>query len=328
MVPLARRGGGPIARTSINISGIVQGVGFRPFVYRLATELGLTGWVCNSTEGVLIEAYGTEERLAHFIRRIRSDAPPLAVIASLEHHALPDDSCEKEFIIRESSGHGAHIAHVAPDAALCHDCLKELFDPANRRFRHPFITCTNCGPRYSIITGIPYDRPNTTMAAFPLCPDCRQEYDDPLDRRFHAQPIACPACGPQVRLLDSSGSMIAAKDPAIVAARERLKAGAILAVKGIGGYHLAVDACNGEAVRRLRERKKRDEKPFAVMAPDLAAARSMAQLSEVEERLLASPESPIVIVRRALDCPVSHADSASAVCPSPGLWPPSPTGRG
>ena len=305
MVPLARRGGSPIARASISISGIVQGVGFRPFIYRLATEMGLTGWVCNNTGGVLIEACGTDEHLAHFIRRIRNESPPLAAIVTLEHHSLPDDSSENGFTIRESSESGVHSAHVAPDAALCDDCLRELFDPSNRRFRYPFITCTNCGPRYSIITGIPYDRPNTTMASFPLCPECQQEYHDPANRRFHTQPIACPTCGPQVTLLDSSGSLIFKKDPAVIRAGELLKGGAILAVKGIGGYHLAVDACNGEAVRRLRVRKKRDEKPFAVMAPNLAAARTMAQLSETEERLLASPESPIVIVRRTEDCPVS-----------------------
>jgi len=267
--------------------------------------MGLTGWVCNSADGVLIEAGSTEERLAHFIRRIRDEAPPLAVIVSLEHHALPDVSGLDDFTIRESRGGGTHLAHVAPDAALCDDCLRELFDPANRRFRHPFITCTNCGPRYSIITGIPYDRPNTTMASFPLCPDCRQEYDDPADRRFHAQPIACPACGPRLRLLDSSGSLLCEQDPAVRRAVELLKEGAILAVKGIGGYHLAVDACNDRAIQRLRERKIRDEKPFAVMAPDLATARTLAILSPVEERLLASPESPIVIVRRAGGCPVS-----------------------
>jgi hydrogenase maturation protein HypF len=267
--------------------------------------MGLTGWVCNSAEGVLIEACGTNEYLADFIRRIGSETPPLAVIVTLEHHALPDDYCENDFSILASSGNGEHIAHVAPDAALCEDCLRELFDPADRRFRYPFITCTNCGPRYSIITGVPYDRPNTTMASFALCPDCRQEYDNPNDRRFHAQPIACPVCGPQVRLLDSSGSLISEKDTAMIKAVELLKGGSILAVKGIGGYHLAADACNEEAVSRLHERKKRDEKPFAVMAPDLAAARTMAQLSEVEERLLASPESPIVIVRRAAYCPVS-----------------------
>jgi hydrogenase maturation protein HypF len=267
--------------------------------------MGLTGWVRNSADGVLIEACSTDERLAHFARRIRDEAPPLAVIETLEHHALPDDCSENDFTIRESSHRGAHTAHVSPDAALCDDCLRELFDPANRRFRHPFITCTNCGPRYSIISGIPYDRPNTTMASFPLCPDCQQEYNDPNDRRFHAQPIACPACGPHLRLLDSSGSACAGNDLAVIRAIELLKAGAILAIKGIGGYHLAVDACNAEAVGRLRERKKRDEKPFAVMPPNLAAARSMALLSDVEERLLASPESPIVIVRRAPDCPVA-----------------------
>jgi hydrogenase maturation protein HypF len=321
MVPLARRGGSPITRTSISISGIVQGVGFRPFVYRLATEMGLTGWVRNNAEGVLIEACSTDERLAHFIRRIRNEAPPLAVIVTFEHHALPDDSIEDDFTILESSGSGERIAHVAPDAALCDDCQRELFDPANRRFRYPFITCTNCGPRYSIITGIPYDRLNTTMASFPLCPDCQQEYNAPADRRFHAQPIACTVCGPQVRLLrshspalpllekeyDSSTQRgeVGRGDDAILQAIHLLKAGAILAIKGIGGYHLAVDACNGEAVSRLRERKKRDEKPFAVMAPNLATARALALLNEVEERLLASPESPIVIVRRAEDCPVS-----------------------
>ena len=306
MVPLARRGGGPIARTTISIGGIVQGVGFRPFIYRLASEMGLTGWVCNNAGGVLIEACSTDERLAHFIRRIRSEAPPLAVIVTLEHHALPDDGNEIGFSILESSRSGAHGAHVAPDAALCDDCLRELFDPANRRFRYPFITCTNCGPRYSIITGIPYDRPNTTMAAFPLCPDCQQEYNDPADRRFHAQPVACSVCGPQVRLLSSTQlEEVGSGNDAILLAIRLLKSGAILAIKGIGGYHLAVDACNGEAVKSLRERKRRDEKPFAVMAPDLATARKMAQLSDMEARLLASPESPIVIVRRAADCPVS-----------------------
>ncbi len=267
--------------------------------------MGLTGWVCNSADGVLIEACGTVECLAHFIRRIRDEAPPLAAIVALEHHALPDDSGANSFTIRESGGSGRHVAHVAPDAALCGDCLRELFDPANRRFRHPFISCTNCGPRYSIITGTPYDRPNTTMASFPLCPDCRQEYQHPADRRFHAQPIACGACGPHLRLLDSDGAFISESDAALIRAGELLKAGAILAIKGIGGYHLAADACNNAAVGRLRERKKRDEKPFAVMAPDLAMARSLALLSQVEERLLASPESPIVIVRRADSCPVS-----------------------
>jgi len=194
---------------------------------------------------------------------------------------------------------------IAPDSTICSDCLRELFDPADRRYRYPFITCTNCGPRYSIITGIPYDRPNTTMAGFPLCPDCLAEYRDPLDRRFHAQPIACHVCGPQASLLAISGENISEGDEAVIKAVELLKSGAILAIKGIGGYHLAVDACNHDAVGRLRERKKRDEKPFAVMAASLETARELALTSEMEERLLNSPEVPIVIVRKRQDTPLS-----------------------
>ena len=305
MVQLAGGGDSPIARTSIIISGIVQGVGFRPFIYRLATEMGLYGWVRNSTSGVEIEAGGTDERLAHFIRRIRDEAPPLADITTLTHQALPDTDGEYAFTIRESGAAYGYSAQVAPDAALCNDCLRELFDPADRRYHYPFITCTNCGPRYSIITGIPYDRPNTTMAAFPLCSACQAEYHDPQNRRFHAQPLACPACGPRVSLRDSAGSPAAAQDRAVTTAVDLLATGAILAVKGVGGYHLAVDACNHDAVRRLRERKQRDEKPFAVMAPDLAGARSLGVIDAIDERLLTSPESPIVIVRRTPDCPVS-----------------------
>lgn len=285
----------------------MQGVGFRPFIYRLATDMGLTGWVRNSASGVLIEAYGTDERLAHFCRRIRAEAPPLAVIMNFEHHALPDEGSEEVFSILTSAAENGPepSAHITPDATLCADCLAELFDPENRRFRYPFITCTNCGPRYSIITGIPYDRPNTTMSGFPLCPACLHEYHDPSDRRFHAQPIACPTCGPQMRLMDMAGRLLAERDEAVTRSVELLKAGRILAVKGIGGYHLAADACNHEAVKLLRERKKRDEKPFAVMVPDLAAAHRLARIDAMEERLLSSPESPIVIARRTHDCPAS-----------------------
>ena len=284
----------------------MQGVGFRPFVFRLATEMGLSGWVRNYAGGVEIEACGTEERLAHFVRRIKSEAPPLAVISGFERHAVPDEDCVAGFRIMQSSEGGERTALISPDAALCHDCLRELFDPADRRYLHPFITCTNCGPRYSIITDIPYDRPNTTMAGFPLCPDCLREYHDPLDRRFHAQPLACHLCGPHVWLEDCSGSRLSNGNDAVAAAAGHLRNSAVMAVKGIGGYHLAVDACNHEAVRRLRERKKRDEKPFAVMVPDLAAARRFAHLDEMEERLLSSPESPIVIVRRREDCGISE----------------------
>jgi hydrogenase maturation protein HypF len=292
-----------IVRRHFLICGIVQGVGFRPFVFRLACELDLSGWVRNIPAGVEIEVQGTAEALAAFQHALAHDLPPLAVVTSSSAENIPLLP-ERGFTILPSAD-GEKNIQVAPDSALCGDCLSELFDPADRRYRYPFITCTNCGPRYSIITAIPYDRPRTTMAAFPLCPDCRREYDDPADRRFHAQPIACPACGPRLRLLDHAANPVAEQDDALTTAVELLRAGKILAVKGIGGYHLAVDACNPEAVRRLRERKKRDEKPFAVMAADLATARRLVLLGAMEERLLTGPESPIVIAAKAPDCPVS-----------------------
>ncbi len=310
------------------ISGIVQGVGFRPFVFKVARELGLTGWVRNSPAGVEIEIQGSDAGLVSFSNALENNIPPLAVITS---HTCEDispisDSC---FSILPSTG-GEPAIQIAPDSAVCQDCLRELFDPDDRRYRYPFITCTNCGPRYSIITGIPYDRPKTTMAAFPLCSDCLKEYQDPMDRRFHAQPIACPVCGPQMRLVKAAPlptspcwgeeinslprrgrvgegecSEAVEGDKAIIQAIKLLKDGSILAIKGIGGYHLAVDACNQEAVQRLRTRKKRDEKPFAVMAADIAAAHSLAVLDDTEERLLTSPESPIVIVRKRPGSPLS-----------------------
>ncbi len=294
-----------MSRSQITITGIVQGVGFRPFVFRLATELGLTGWVSNSSAGVIIEAQSNEEGLADFCRRLQSEAPPLAAISSFWREPRPDVDGEEGFSIRESSSQGRATAQIAPDAALCHDCLRELLDPADRRYRYPFITCTNCGPRYSIITGIPYDRPKTTMAAFPMCPDCRQEYHDPRNRRFHAQPNACPVCGPRVQLRTAAGELLCQEDAAIRRSVELLQAGRILAVKGLGGYHLAVDACRHEAVQRLRRRKQRDEKPFAVMAADLATAHSLALISAQEQRLLTGAESPIVIVRQRSDSPLS-----------------------
>jgi hydrogenase maturation protein HypF len=272
-------------------------------VYRLAHELGLTGWVRNTPAGVEIEIQGADARQEAFEDALRNSLPPLALITSHLCADIPVGD-DHSFIILPS-GTGTADIQIAPDSALCSDCLRELFDAADRRYRYPFITCTNCGPRYSIITGIPYDRPKTTMAGFPLCPDCLREYQDPLDRRFHAQPIACHVCGPQVSLLTSSGEKIAACDEAVTQAVELLKNGAILAIKGIGGYHLAVDACNHEAVQRLRERKKRDEKPFAVMAADLETARDLALMDRMEELLLSSPEAPIVIVRKRPDTPLS-----------------------
>ena len=304
MVSMAGDGSGQaVTRRRFVVAGIVQGVGFRPFVYRLARTHGLSGWVRNTPAGVEIEVQGAAEALASFSCALADEAPPLAVINSISSEDIPLAD-EHAFSIL-SSGTGAAAIQIAPDSALCGDCLRELFDPVDRRYRYPFITCTNCGPRYSIITGIPYDRPKTTMAGFPLCPDCLAEYHDPGNRRFHAQPVACPACGPQVQLVDALGNVLIEKDAALLRAVELLQKGAILAVKGIGGYHLAVDACNQGAVQRLRERKKRDEKPFAIMAADLATARRLALLGEMEQRLLTGPESPVVIVRKAPGCPVS-----------------------
>ncbi|MDA8428441.1 MAG: carbamoyltransferase HypF [Geobacteraceae bacterium] len=302
-----------LTRRHYNISGIVQGVGFRPFVYRLAHELDLSGWTRNTPAGVEIEVQGATERLAVFSQRLSSEAPPLAVITAITVQEMQGNE-ERGFTIRPSAD-GEPDIRIAPDSALCNDCLRELFDPDDRRYHYPFITCTNCGPRYSIITGTPYDRPRTTMAGFPLCPACQKEYHDPSDRRFHAQPLACATCGPRLRLLDNAGNAhslqttapgTADENAAIIArAIGLLKTGAILAIKGIGGFHLAVDACNNDAVQRLRLRKKRDEKPFAIMAANLATARRITELTDIEERLLASTESPIVIVRKSADCPVS-----------------------
>ena len=292
-----------LIRRHYNVTGIVQGVGFRPFVYRLAHKLELSGWVRNSPAGVEIELQGVTRALESFEHSLSNNAPPLAVISSVSTEDIPA-SDEITFTILPSSG-GEPDIQIAPDSALCSDCLRELFDLTDRRYRYPFITCTNCGPRYSIITGIPYDRPTTTMAVFPLCPDCQREYHNPLDRRFHAQPISCHACGPQASLASSSGDTVALRDEAVTQAVALLKSGGILAIKGIGGYHLAVDAFNGDAVQRLRERKKRDEKPFAVMAANLETARELALINDREERLLTSPEAPIVIVRKRPGTPLS-----------------------
>ena len=281
-------------------------MGFRPFVFRLATELELTGWVRNTPAGVELELQGRADQLASFDERLQAELPPLAVISSLSSVAVPLVVDETGFVILASSD-GRREPQIAPDSSLCADCMRELFDPADRRFRHPFITCTNCGPRWTIVTGIPYDRPLTTMAVFPFCPECEEEYHNPLNRRFHAQPIACPDCGPRLSLIpnhpDPLGQAIAL-----------LQQGKIVAVKGLGGYHLAVDADNDHAVARLRQRKQRDEKPFAVMVPDLATARQLAELSGMEERLLAGTEAPVVIVRRRTATPV-----ADLVAPG-SLW--------
>lgn len=291
-----------IKRLRIDIKGIVQGVGFRPFIYRLALSCGLTGRVWNGPHGVTVEAQGEDAPLREFIAAINAEAPPLALISSIYSQEL-QTVVENSFTIAPSSS-GIGSTMVSPDCDVCPDCLAELFDPANRRFRYPFINCTNCGPRYSIITSTPYDRPNTTMAEFPLCPECAAEYGDPLDRRFHAQPIACPVCGPKLRLVDAGGAEVQG-DP-IAMATAALQGGRIVAVKGIGGYHLAVDPCNADSVAELRKRKKRDEKPFAIMTRDLASGALFVSLNETEKRFLTGPERPIVLGRKVPGNPAAQ----------------------
>ena len=284
-----------LERRRIRVRGIVQGVGFRPTVYRLATERSLAGWVLNDAEGVLVELEGAAAAIDDFLDALRRDPPPLAEITAVESLPVPVTG-ETGFRIAPSGG-GQRAALVSPDMAICADCLRELLNPKDRRFRYPFINCTNCGPRYSIITDIPYDRPNTTMRGFTMCPECQAEYDDPANRRFHAQPNACPVCGPQLALHDASGNRIACEDP-IRAVREALLAGRIVAVKGLTGFHLACDARNDEAVRELRRRKGRDQKAFAMMAASVDAIEQRARVDEADRALLESIQRPIVLVRK------------------------------
>ena len=353
-----------IQRRRILIQGIVQGVGFRPFVYGQAQRLGLTGFVLNNSQGVTIEVEGPYEALDGFQQTLREKAPPLARIDSVAIELIP--ACHAEsFVITHSQSGAERLALISPDSATCDDCLRELFDPADRRYRYPFINCTNCGPRFTIVQDVPYDRDKTTMRVFPMCPSCQAEYDDPGNRRFHAQPNACPVCGPQVRLLEmqperflchperSEGSQALAHDsPAtqilrcaqddmgeltdlegekslsassglapdysdqmhtsspgenepISNAAQRLASGAILAIKGLGGYHLACDALNLEAVRQLRQRKHREAKPFALMVRDLETARRLCRTSDAEAALLQSQRRPIVLLEQLPDCPVA-----------------------
>jgi hydrogenase maturation protein HypF len=280
----------------IAITGTVQGVGFRPFVHRLARETGVRGRVRNDAAGVTIEAFGAAAVLDLFVARLRADAPPAAAIEDLRSAPIPAEAVAG-FEIAESGGAAERRTAIPPDLATCDDCLREIRDPADRRAGYPFTNCTSCGPRFTIALGAPYDRPATTMARFTMCPACAREYADPADRRFHAQPNACPACGPAVSLRDASGAPVAAPDP-VAALGRALAAGRIAAVKGVGGYHLACDATSSPAVRLLRERKRREEKPLAVMVGDLDAARALARLDGAEERLLCSVERPIVLCRR------------------------------
>jgi len=289
--------------THISLTGVVQGVGFRPFVYALATRLGLRGWVLNHSGGVEIAVEGPPDVIADFIARLRTEAPPLARVESLQAVPAPPVGYAA-FEIRHSEAQAGRYQLISPDVATCPACLRELFDPADRRYRYPFINCTHCGPRYTIIADMPYDRQNTTMRDFPLCPTCRAEYENPADRRFHAQPNACPVCGPHLWLTDPSGNPLAGdahhadNETVLAQARDLLLSGKILALKGLGGFHLACDATNAAAVRLLRKRKRRPHKPFAIMAPTLAAARQWCAITEAEAEWLASPQAPILLLHR------------------------------
>ncbi|MFB3921908.1 MAG: carbamoyltransferase HypF [Terriglobia bacterium] len=281
-------------RKGIEVSGIVQGVGFRPYVYRLASELKLAGSIANTAAGVTIEVQGANDAVASFVDRLPKELPPLARVSQLIVRDLGVNG-DHTFRILPSRVGEEHRALISPDVALCADCLRELFDPADRRYLYPFINCTNCGPRFTIVREIPYDRERTSMASFRMCPACQREYDDPTNRRFHAQPNACWDCGPQVELWDAQGEKVLARDP-IIEAAARLAAGAVVAVKGLGGFHLAADATNSAAVETLRERKRRVGKPFAIMARDLACLEEFCRLDDVARALLLSPERPIVLL--------------------------------
>ena len=294
-------------RCRLDFRGRVQGVGFRPWIYRLACDCGLAGHVGNDARGAFAELEGSAEDIARFLARSRTEAPPLAAIAEVTEQALPPLG-ERGFRILPSRDEGAHRAEIAPDSATCPDCLRELLDPADRRHRYPFINCTNCGPRYSIVRGVPYDRPLTTMRGFVMCPACQAEYDDPANRRFHAQPNACPDCGPRVWLTDPAGTPLAGD--AIAECARRLLAGEIVAIKGLGGFHLACRADSERAVTALRARKGREAKPLALMVADLAAARALVHLDDASEALLIGAARPIVLAPA-----VAGAQVAPSVAP-------------
>ena len=288
-------------RASVRVEGVVQGVGFRPFVYSLATRLGLAGWVGNDVDGVFAEVEGPAGQIQEFLATLERDAPPLARVERVSARPIAPDG-RAGFAIVASDTSGSRRALVSADSATCADCLSELADPRDRRFGYPFINCTNCGPRFTIVRDVPYDRPLTTMAGFTMCAACAAEYHDPADRRFHAQPVCCPACGPRLRLLAGDGTELSGPDGvtdgALAGAVAALAAGRVVAVKGLGGYHLAVDAASEHAAALLRDRKHREDKPFAVMAADLAAARALCEVDDLAARLLTSPRRPIVLLPR------------------------------
>lgn len=307
-----------VERRRVRVTGTVQGVGFRPFVYRIAVALGLSGYVRNDSAGVLIEVQGCAEEIAELCRQLIDSPPPLARVTELATTQVPPSTWPDGFIILDSDEAGAPDAAVSVDTATCADCLIEIDDPANRRFGYAFTNCTNCGPRYTIVVAVPYDRPATTMAGFTMCRACQREYDDPADRRFHAQPNACPSCGPSLTYCDPSGAALAHRTDALDASVAALAAGAILAVKGVGGFHLAVDATQPRAVSELRRRKARDDKPFAVMVADMTMARALVQIEDkAAQTVLSSPARPIVIAPRR----VGEAPITSGGAPSPIIAP-------
>jgi hydrogenase maturation protein HypF len=293
-------------RLRLEVRGAVQGVGFRPFVFRLAEELALPGWVLNDARGVFIEVEGDRAALERFRARLERERPPRALVLGVTEAWLPPAGY-RGFEIRHSDEAGAKTALVLPDLATCPDCLAEVLDPAQRRHRYPFTNCTNCGPRFTILHALPYDRPNTTMRGFVLCPDCHAEYVEPHDRRFHAQPIACEACGPRLALWEAGGTERCFGDAALREAAAALAAGGILGVKGLGGFHLVCDARDGAAVARLRERKLRHGKPLALMVRDLEQARTLCEVTDEAARWLAAPEAPILLLPRRAGARVAAA---------------------
>jgi hydrogenase maturation protein HypF len=284
-------------RIRVEIEGAVQGVGFRPFVYRLASDLNLAGWVNNSPQGVTLEVEGPFDAVDSFLKRVRTERPPLARIDAMRAERL-DRADFSSFTIQPSDLDGIRTTHVLPDAATCSDCLREMLSPGNRRYRYPFTNCTNCGPRFTIIEDLPYDRPLTSMKAFIQCEACQTEYDSPGDRRFHAQPNACPDCGPALALWDESGHALACGDDALLSAAHAVRMGHIVALKGLGGFQLIADARNNAAITRLRALKHRPDKPFAIMVPALSVLQDMCDVSALHEVLLASPQAPIVLLER------------------------------
>lgn len=297
-------------RLRLSLKGLLQGIGFRPFVFQLAHELELKGWVQNSPQGVSLEVEGDCEAIEKFFQRLCEESPPDTILESEESDYL-EPSTHEDFKIRDSDYSGSPSTIISPDIATCPNCLLEIFDSSNRRYLYPFTNCTHCGPRFSIIESLPYDRQNTSMKQFQMCGACQSEYDDPTDRRFHAQPNACASCGPKLELWDSSGSPV--RGDAIEKAVETLQEGAILAIKGIGGFHLMVQASNNQAVYRLRTRKHREEKPFALMFPSIQSVKILCHLSGAEKQMLLSPEAPIVLLQRK---PGDNSAISSGVAPS------------